>query len=161
MSASSINVGLLSRNRLRPVCPNSWPVFAVKMTSLFGREAFTARMISRKHAMPPPRSDAFTHHPLRGVITTTGASSGRLPLMIASTFLAIAFTYSQCSTKPTCCPDLIAAWIEAQCLLATCNTGGPKGAVKSSAFSNAAPSSGNWLSVTTTIALCWAVFLDS
>src|SRR5260221_89325 len=46
--------------------------------------------------MPPPRSPAHCHQPLKGVETTSGASSGRLPAMLATTLCARAWVpYTQ------------------------------------------------------------------
>jgi hypothetical protein len=45
-------------------------------------------MISSQQAKPPPRSLAQFHHPLRGVITTTGAAFLSVPGIHAVTLNA-------------------------------------------------------------------------
>src|SRR5258706_16202058 len=62
-----------------PMKPVSWPEKAAKSTSLSGEMAAIARTVSSQHAMPPPRSPAHCHHPLRGVETTNGGCDASLP----------------------------------------------------------------------------------
>ena len=50
----------------------------------------TAPITSSQQARPPPRSDAFACHPLRGVITQTGGRLRRVPAIVATTLNAVA-----------------------------------------------------------------------
>jgi hypothetical protein len=50
--------------------------------------AFSSRISSSQQAMPPPRSLAHVHQPLRGVITTNGGSAPSVPASRAVTFSA-------------------------------------------------------------------------
>jgi hypothetical protein len=45
-------------------------------------------MALSQKVMPPPRSEVQVHQPLRGVITTSGASAESRPVMVVSTLEA-------------------------------------------------------------------------
>ena len=64
----------------------------------------TACMISSQHASPPPRSETHWYHPLRGVITMTGGSSGLLPRTVATMLVAEALVLAASATTRTSVP---------------------------------------------------------
>ena len=84
-----------------PMCPSSCPLFAVKMISVVGGQAMKARRTSSQQTIPPPRSEAQFHQALRGVITTKGGRSGRVPFIVATTFFIRAGTRFAQLTKRT------------------------------------------------------------
>jgi hypothetical protein len=123
----------------RPRCPSWCPLFAVKRTVRRGEAATIARIVSSQQAIPAPRSAAQAHHPLRGVITTSGAREGSLPATVATTLEAWAAVRVAYATTRVSASRSASAASDAQSRLLTCCTGGPNGCMNAGALIGQSP----------------------
>ena len=92
------------------------------------------RISSSQHAIPPLRSLAQVHQPLRGVMITSGDHAGFLPWIPATTLNASACVRFTWTTTVTSEPRRARSVRKVASSLDTCKTGGPKGCKKLSAF---------------------------
>ena len=92
------------------------------------------RINSSQHAIPPPRSLAQLHQPLRGVMITNGGNVRFVPWILPITLNASAGVRFALAMRVTSEPRRAMPVSEPASSLDTCRTGGPKGCRKLSAL---------------------------